>query len=464
MKKKPDYRTKDDILKQQRWEPLIGEPGLTQITTPQLRVVDDFLVFLEGRKIAAIWDLTKRHFIDFDVGYNSVGRLRVLKAGLSALFPRHPSVLELMAAIREKDAAYLASRKRPKPRPRVLTKSVPESALSAFYQDAIADMCAGFDRNSVMAPAAGMMSTHVMKLRQLVLSARKAGLTEEISTESVRAYARDLRARDLSPVTLLASFSSLLKMARYTGAEAEAITLLYELNRIYDGKAAKAPKTKYQKLQNTGYSPLALINTASALLKAVDELPCPRRQHAQRNGAAAIALFSVMPVRLADTRLTFGETIFWVDGKYTIETVLSKGGDPWGCDVDPRLNRFIEALILRGCDPAWLPDMREKALKGRRPLFINGNGSLVGYNYVSDAWRKTVGTGEHIARTILHTFLGIELGMAGTGMAKAACGQRSVGIEAEYQDDALKKVQRLKGQAEFADIITPEERALFEFR
>ena len=70
------------------------------------------------------------------------------------------------------------------------------------------------------------------------------------------------------------------------------------------------------------------------------------------------------------------------------------------------------------------------------------------YNYVSDAWRAEVGTGEQIARMVLHTFLGIGSGHAGTDMVKATHGQRSDRIEGEYRGDALAKAQRLKGQAE----------------
>lgn len=54
-----------------------------------------------------------------------------------------------------------------------------------------------------------------------------------------------------------------------------------------------------------------------------NELDCPRERQAQRNQAAAIALFFAMPVQLADTRLVFGETLSWNGATYVIDTRLS---------------------------------------------------------------------------------------------------------------------------------------------
>ena len=461
--KKPDRRDRSEILQHERWDSMIGDPALEAITVPQLRILDNFLAFFEATTARYETTMSKQLFLVFDKGYAAPARLRLLKHGINTVYPGHPDTLALTAAIREKERAYDARNSVPKPRVRTLSKSVPEEHLPPALRDAIADMRAGFCRNNMKPPAEGMLSTHVMKLRQLIWSARKANLSEEISPETVRAYARDLRERDLSPVTLRASLSAIDKIARYVSTTPKTLSLLSALLRIYERKAAKAPKTKYQKLQNTGYSPVALINRATALLETAPALISPRDQHAQRNRATALALFSVMPVRLADTRLVFGETLLWTENGYTIETCLSKTNKAWSTDVDPRLNLFIDAVILRGCDPAWLTMMRNDCLERRRALFITGDGTPVGYNYVSDQWRQEVGTGEHIARTILHTFLGIERGLAGVDMAKASCGQTSVGIEKEYQSNALAKAQRLKGQAELTAIAEESDSACFQF-
>ncbi|MBW0157621.1 hypothetical protein [Sedimentimonas flavescens] len=458
-----DRRTKAQILQNARWDPLIGDPGLDAASTDNLRILDDFLRYIEDLKIADTRALSQQDFLTFDQHSRSHSRLLRLNRAIDAVFPGHPSTIALRAAILVKMRAYLGTALNATKRPRRIDKSVPYEQLPETWQDAFTAMEAGFERNRETAPSAGMLPTLKMKARQLLRSARDADLPDQLSEAAVRAYARDLRERQLAAATLRASFSALLKFARYTGADEATVDLLAELSRTYEAKAAKAPKQKFAHLQNTGYSPVALIEKASTILAAAQALPCPRERHAQRNRAAAIALFSVMPVRLADTRLIFGKTLFWADKAYAIDARLSKTGYHWAAKIDTRLNTFIDALILRGCDPDWLDQMRQDCLASRRALFITHAGKPVAYNYVSDAWRREVGTGEHIARTVLHTFLGIKLGQAGTDMAMSACGQTSHQTAAAYQGDALTMAQRMRAQQELQDITKAADHGMFAF-
>lgn len=451
--KSRDDRSRDEILQHPRWDPFFSAPGLSEIDVSGLRILDAFFAFMEGENIASIRDLSKRHFQKFDPHNETVERLRRLKKAMNIMFAGEPSILVLTKVIREKEAAYEAKKKRPpKSKPRSLKYSVPESELPPEWRSAFADMAAGMDRNGQMAPATGMYGTHVMKMRQLLCSARKAQLPKVLSRDTVLAYAHELYARGVAPATQRASYSAVLKFARYTAADQATIELLAELCRTYEKKAGQAAKQKYAKLQKTGYSPVPIVDRAAEMLKSLPKNANTQADHAQRNRAAALALFAVLPLRLADTRLVFGETLLWKDGHYTIETHLSKSKALWTTDLNPYLNLFIDALILRGCASLWLDTMRQDCLQQKRPLFITSTGEAVGYNYVSDAWRRELGTGEHIARTILHTYFGIEYGMAGVEMAKAACGQTAQGIEKEYQDNSLKKVQRLQGQSEITAI------------
>lgn len=399
-------------------------------------------------------------FLSFDQGYKSAGRLRQLKKAMQTVFPRQPAILVLTDAIRQKEAVE------PRPsaqKPCSLKYSIPEDQLPLAWREALEDMAAGFDRNCVAAPSPNMIATYRMKLRQIACSARKAGLPEEISVDAVIAYARDMRARNLAAATQLASFSAIQKSARYLAADPETVELLAELVRDSDAKSRHAPKQKYAKLQQTGYSPVAIIDLADEVLAQADELPCPKSRQEQRNRAAALALYSVLPLRLADTRLRFGEHVTWNGQQYALHCLLSKHRRRYDAEFDPRLNRFIDALILRGCDEAWLDHMRDECLRSNRPLFIRNDGKGVAYNYVSDCWRKQFGTGEHIARTILHTFLGVELGPVGTDLALAANGQRSPATAQAYQDDVVKKVRRLRGQESLAEIAASAVSDLFEF-
>ncbi|MBO9436474.1 hypothetical protein J7394_19830 [Ruegeria sp. R13_0] len=459
---KPDRRTVDEILQHPRWDPLIATLNTDSVTAPQMRILDKFLAFIEDRQIASIWELNVSECLSFDAGYQSANRLRALKRAMQAVFPGQPAILVLTDAIRETEAAN----RKPgaaKPRMRALKVSVPADELPRHWTDALAELEAGFDRGGVIAPSPEMIPTYRMKLRQLAYSARKAGVMEGFSTDAIKAYARDMRGRGLAAATQLASFSALKKSARYVGTDPEVLELLSELLRKAEERARKAPKNKYEKLQKTGYSPVAIIDRADDLLKEATTLTCPQSQQAARNTAAALALFSVLPVRLADTRLVLGEHVYWRDGVYALHVTLSKNGGTYDAQIDPRLNCFIDALILRGCDEAWLDQMREDCQKTKRPLFIRNDGEAVGYNYVSDCWRRVYETGEHIARTILHTFLGVERGIAGTDMAMAACGQTSPATAAKNQAEMVGKARRLQGQKSLAGLVDDTHMKLFEF-
>lgn len=459
--KKPDRRSKEEILQQARWDPIIATLDLSEVAVDHLRILDTFLAFVEERQITSIWSLRISDFLSFDEVYQSANRLRRLKLGMQKVLPGQPAILVLTDAIRQKEAVTRKPR-RTGPRQRQLEKSIPADAMPPLWQDALTNMEDRIDRNGETAPSLNMIPTYRMKLRQLAFSAREAGLEVEFSPEAVRAYARDLRARNLSPATLRASFSAVQKCARYVAVDQETLDLLAELLRIYEEEARKAPKRKYEKLQNTGYSPVAIVNQASQLLKQASDLECPKSRHAQRNTAAALALFANLPLRLADTRLVFGKNVFWRGGQYHLQTGISKSQQCWSAELDPRLNVFVDALILRGCDGVWLDHMRQECLRTNRPLFIRSDGAGVGYNYVSDCWRRVYGTGEHIARTIQHTFLGIELGPAGTDLALATCGQNSPETQKHYQDETVGMALRLKGQASLAEIPDEEHLKLFE--
>lgn len=460
--KTPDRRTVAEILQHQRWDPVIPTLDQDKATAPQMRILDDFLAFVEDQKIAPIWALKVSDCLSFDARYQSANRLRALKQAMQFVFPGQPAILVLTDAIRQKEAQARTPRAAQK-KPRVLRVSVPPEELPEVWKDALEFMEGGFGRGGVIAPSPNMVPTYRMKLRQFAWSARNAGLAEEFSTDAVKAYARDMRGRGLAAATQLASFSALKKSARYVAADQAVLDLLSELIRKSECRARKAPKKKYEKLQKTGYSPVPIVDTAVDLLKEAQSLTCPRAQQARRNTAAALALCSVLPVRLADTRLNFAEHLSWQEGRYELHITLSKDEEAYDAELDPRLNRFIDALILRGCDAIWLEQMRQDCMNSNRPLFIRNDGEEVGYNYVSDCWRQIFGTGEHIARTIMHTFLGIELGVAGTDMAMASCGQKSPKTAAEYQDDMVGKARRLQGQKSFEAMVDDAHLALFEF-
>lgn len=237
--KKPDYRTVQDILKHPRWDTVIATLDPEGVTAPMMRVLDDFLAFLEGQELASIWSLKPSDFLSFNAGYQSANRLRTLKRAMEAVFPNRPAILILTDAIRLKEAELRPPISK-KGRKRSLKVTIPANDLPQDWQDALADMTAGFDRPGAGAPSLNMIPTYQMKLRQFAFSAGKAGLPAAFSVAAILAYVRDMRARGLAAATQRASVSALAKCARYLAAGPDVMELLADLERTCEAKARKA--------------------------------------------------------------------------------------------------------------------------------------------------------------------------------------------------------------------------------
>ncbi|WP_424934428.1 hypothetical protein [Amaricoccus macauensis] len=81
------------------------------------------------------------------------------------------------------------------------------------------------------------------------------------------------------------------------------------------------------------------------------------------------------------------------------------GSEDYPGSIHPSVQQFVDAVLLQDDDPKYLDVLRERAEQMMWPLFIHPNGSEVAPNYVSQVWSTELGTGAHIARTIVYDFL-----------------------------------------------------------
>ncbi len=93
-----------------------------------------------------------------------------------------------------------------------------------------------------------------------------------------------------------------------------------------------------------------------------------------------------------------------------------------------------------------------ECLSRKRPALITRSGKGVGYNYVSDQWRKHFGIGEHIVRTEIHESFAVARGAEGTELALAACGQRSAQTAEDYQTERVYKARLTKLQVSMMEL------------
>jgi hypothetical protein len=174
------------------------------------------------------------------------------------------------------------------------------------------------------------------------------------------------------------------------------------------------------------------------------------------NHAASLALFVLLPVRLSDTCLVWGRDIVWDGTGYFVAFVTNKTRAPVRRRLPAFLTPVLDALLLRGLDEAFLPAVREKALREQRPMLALRSEHKVFDEYVSHAWRRHFGTGQHISRTLVHTQLG-KLGPEGVEAALEACVQRDERTRKFYQGKAVADSLLITGQNVLIEDLSDEE-------
>ncbi|MBC2835158.1 hypothetical protein [Paragemmobacter straminiformis] len=441
-----DWRTAEQILGEPRWAGLTERAGYLSLS--YLRDVDRLFKLCDDRGIQHIDDVTEDLINDVDKGGVSSCFPRRLAKALQILLPG--TILAERAAqnARQRHQAWVQSRPKQRTgRDYGATKTVPESALPHAWQLALADMRSGLGSATERPPAPLIIKTIAMKLRQLAKSSLDAGASVELSEESLAALHRDMNARGLSSYTKRATCSALGRFAKFINAPKVVCDKLRELTALHDANTSKEVKRKEVILHEVDVSARSVLSKAKELLAKSTQTTNLRSALTCRNEAYCLAVFTFLPLRLSDTRFRFGEELTWENGCWHLGLTTSKNGHDYSTRMNPDLNPFIDALALNGLSEAYLELARTEVVRDRRPVLITRSQDGVGYNYVSDVWRKYFKTGEHIARTEMHeAFAGIS-GPLGTELALAACAQHSPQSASHYHShrirtDRLAKMQR----------------------
>jgi hypothetical protein len=176
--------------------------------------------------------------------------------------------------------------------------------------------------------------------------------------------------------------------------------------------------------------------------------------------ATSLAMFMLLPLRLADTRLAWGTHVTSSECGYAIQVETSKTGQSISGPLPAFLTTFLDELLLNGLDRCFLDECREQAVVEERPLFPKGGEAEVFAGYVSHVWRTHFGTGVHIARTMVHTHFG-QLGPEGVATALTLCAQRDPRTAAYYQGKAMADALLVLGSRSLIEDLTQEEVAQF---
>ena len=197
----------------------------------------------------------------------------------------------------------------------------------------------------------------------------------------------------------------------------------------------------------------------ATLKKAVKLLAKSRRQRSLtlRNSylcaASALALFSLIPFRVSDSNLLWGENVWFEAGRYFIKVKTGKTGKMFRGPLCDFLTPFLDALLLKGRADAYLLQAREDAIVNALPVFMKANNDDMSDKRVKILWYRHTGCGMHVTRARIHTELG-KIGAKGVETALILCAQKDLKTAQYYQGRAMHDAHLLMSYNALTDDIS----------
>lgn len=453
-----DTRSRREILAGSNWKKLHMLPAAQTIPVKNLRQADRFFDYCRNRGFA---DIRVDHVFEFDTS-SSPTSLRRLRDTLRSLYGQQHPIFHVVDRARQiRCRAHRLKQGSTGQRVEAGKKlhfSLPDHELPPAWRMILDELEAGrrVKGRKVSASTARNMRSYA---RQLLWSARKADLPDEISMATLSAYDQDLSQRGLRATSCAMQFGFLGALIRFVQPDNYIEGAIRELVSAYKQSAAGSNRLKDFRYANLASIDVLFDQAYILLHTGLTEWHKTKRTSLLVD-AAAIAFLSLIPMRNADTVLRWGKHISidtsanddWV---YRIDTSISKTCVDFGGKLHPILNPFLEALLLQGQHPAFLQQRLAIAIANQEPVFPLSNDKARSSRNLSRRWRVRLGTGSHIARTRVHTVLGA-LGPKGVNYALALCAQRSYSTRLHYQDISLDRALMLESQKKLAATLPKE--------
>ncbi|MGP6090008.1 hypothetical protein [Antarctobacter jejuensis] len=439
------------LLRQPHMVHLLDHPALEAMPDPELRALAAFMAFRVEHgietpvraDICAYAGLTEAAAAD----------LRTLQRAFLR-FGAGPDLLRLCT----EEAEHLAHRAGfagvTKGRNRDYTRSV-----SVPFEDLPADWQTTLHRlRDEGIFAACILDRMTQRLGMFAWSAQQAAVPIDLaSSEAQKALYQDMRARsaaknDGSPrwSYLRTAWEEMRRFARAHGLPQsvyDALSVTYDvLTGLENGQSA----LKFAKIAGIGSSSDTLAQ-AMTLLEDARQLQRPDKRHEARNRAAAIGIGSLVTARPEDVvrNHVFGKGVYYDRERdayrfaYTPSKLRGRHRDPLDIPLTREMNPFIDAVILQDQDPRYLGAIRDRAVETHRPLYVNYDGSPCAYGWYGRAWEAVVGTGGHIARTIIYNEFDGEFGLL---YGAATNDQVSPSVIAKYRSSKAKQKNIARAQ------------------
>lgn len=355
--------------------------------------------------------------------------------------------------------------------PRARKVSVHPWELPDPWQAALRRAAQGLPGKKTAAPARDILLRTREKLCQLAWSARQAGLAPDLTEAVVRQYLEDLetrlraRPRGIRWATLRATAEELYRFARYTGitSQDDRRYLMKRLSR-YEFFEQGQDALKFSALLETGNTTLSVLDQADEILERADMEKDPDARHRLRNAGAILGLYSIVPLRNADAHLILGETLLWESSTWVIDTPIRKtmahSPEHLVVPLEPEFCRYVDVVVLGDFDDQHLPELRDRAARSGRPLFVHPDGSRPSPTYIPRVFKERTGNSFTTTRTMLHTDQAISRGEVGTRDAMVMAHQTSPKTAQKYQEKRIRQVAINRVQnaaaARRAGLVSPD--------
>lgn len=449
-------KMRSEILAAAWWKPFLPQSNMDILHIHEVARLDTWLRWLHERGIRSPGS---QDYISFASKWASEQPLTALQATFAKLgIPRVPSVeIELNLAISGIRAKRTGAGQRVRTSwPRRL--SVAPDELPPNWRallDAIMER--GEDASHVRI-SRKFLPTVEGALRTLCFCCGREGRVPEISEQTALLLVEELKGRGVRAATLQITVSALARIAVPLGVDEAQISRLRRIEQELHRKRRGEIPLKFSRLSKVG-SVRRVLGLAVDLLAASKDETSLELRVAKLNGATALALFSLLPLRVADTNLRWGEELSFNGTRYRLDLCTSKTGAEFHGEICDFVTPFLDAMLLRGCDARFLDSERKKALQAKKNLFCHANGRYLSEKRVSNLWWRHLGIRPHIARTLIHSELG-SLGAEGVEMALSMCAQRDPKTAAFYQGRAMHDALLLQGTCALLSGLSDEQVAL----
>lgn len=456
-----DYRRRIDgqkmvleILEAPWWRPFTQNCDLDLLNPHEVKRLDAWLSWAHAGNVNPP---TIEDYLSYVAEEDTEHGLVTLKRVFDKLkIPKTPATeTELLQAIAHKRHRFRfpGGRKKRTYWPRKF--SVSPAELPEMWRRGLSDLHKGVSPTGKRPPAKGTLGTMETALRALCWTCRKADEPFALTSKTLRLHLDEITARGRRASSREIEMMYLRRFMEQIGASEEDVAFAKAAEKELREEAKGEVALKFGTLSRIP-SHQEILNRSVELLAASRQERSLELRTARAAAATALALECLLPLRRADTALRWGLNLWHTGERYRLEVRTSKTGHDLKTDLVELFTPFLDAMLLRGCDERFLPELRRQAIEERIYLFGHSDGRALSQNRVANLWKRHVGCRPHIARTLVHTELG-KLGPEGVAQALALCAQRDPKTARFYQGKAMRDALLLKSEELFLAGFSDEE-------